>query len=207
MIAVGPFVPGLHVGLVVLGSWFRLAHVFPLDPFAVVGQGTPDADQQAAFQVETLGRERDRVDKLWLVTDDAPLRAEVQAGIGKDTTVLRVPPAALAAWLAPSAGQALESQLYLVDPMGNWMLRTPPDPDPARLKRWEEAMDRVFPDIRPGDRLVGVSIPGREARFYSQERLLGTVPDPDFARAFFAIWLDEKTSEPGLRARMLRLPD
>ena len=36
-------------------------------------------------------------------------------------------------------------------------------------------MDRVFPDIRPGDRLVGVSIPGREARFYSQERLLGTV--------------------------------
>ena len=79
--------------------------------------------------------------------------------------------------------------------------------DPARLKRWEEAMDRVFPDIRPGDRLVGVSIPGREARFYSQERLLGTVPDAEFARAFFAIWLDEKTSEPGLRARMLRLPD
>jgi hypothetical protein len=79
--------------------------------------------------------------------------------------------------------------------------------DPAKLARWEQAMDRVFPDIRPGDRLVGVSIPGREARFYSQERLLGTVPDPEFARAFFAIWLDEKTSEPGLRARMLRLPD
>ena len=79
--------------------------------------------------------------------------------------------------------------------------------DPAKLRRWEEAMHRVFPDIRPGDRLVGVSIPGREARFYSQERLLGTVPDPEFARAFFAIWLDEKTSEPGLRARMLRLPD
>lgn len=75
--------------------------------------------------------------------------------------------------------------------------------DPAKLRRWEEAMDRVFPDIRPGDRLVGVSIPGREARFYSQERLLGTVPDPEFARAFFAIWLDEKTSEPGLRRRML----
>ena len=79
--------------------------------------------------------------------------------------------------------------------------------DPARLRRWEEAMDRVFPDIRPGDRLVGVNIPGREARFYSQDRLLGTVPDPEFARAFFGIWLDEKTSEPALRARMLGLPD
>jgi len=79
--------------------------------------------------------------------------------------------------------------------------------DPARLRRWEEAMDRVFPDIRPGDRLVGVNIPGREARFYSQDRLLGTVPDPEFARAFFGIWLDEKTSEPALRARMLGLAD
>lgn len=79
--------------------------------------------------------------------------------------------------------------------------------DPAKLRRWEEAMDRVFPDIRAGDRLVGVSIPGREARFYSQDRLLGTVPDPEFARAFFAIWLDEKTSEPGLRQRMLGLPE
>lgn len=79
--------------------------------------------------------------------------------------------------------------------------------DPAKLRRWEEAMDRVFPDIRSGDRLVGVSIPGREARFYSQDRLLGTVPDPEFARAFFAIWLDENTSEPGLRLRMLGLPE
>ena len=65
----------------------------------------------------------------------------------------------------------------------------------------------VFPDIRPGDRLVGLSIPGREARFYSQDRLLGAVPDPEFARAFFAIWLDERTSEPKLRARMLRLAE
>jgi len=79
--------------------------------------------------------------------------------------------------------------------------------DPQKLRRWEAEMDRVFPDIRPGDRLVGVSIPGREARFYSQERLLGTVPDPEFARAFFGIWLDERTSEPALRARMLRLPE
>jgi len=77
--------------------------------------------------------------------------------------------------------------------------------DPAKLRRWEEAMERVFPDIRSGDRLVGVNIPGREARFYSQDRLLGTVPDPEFARAFFSIWLDEKTSEPGLRRRMLGL--
>ncbi len=75
--------------------------------------------------------------------------------------------------------------------------------DPAKLARWEAAMDRVFPDIRPGDRLVGVSLPGREARFYSQDRFLGTVADPEFARAFFGIWLDPSTSEPALREQML----
>jgi hypothetical protein len=77
--------------------------------------------------------------------------------------------------------------------------------DPGTLRRWERAMDRVFPDIKPGDRLVGVSLPGREARFYSQDRFLGAVADPEFARAFFAIWLDPGTSEPKLRAQMLRL--
>ncbi len=75
--------------------------------------------------------------------------------------------------------------------------------DEAKLKRWEAAMDKVFPDIKPGDRLVGVLVPGKEARFYSNEKLLGSVQDPEFARAFFGIWLDEKTSEPKLRLKLL----
>jgi hypothetical protein len=79
--------------------------------------------------------------------------------------------------------------------------------DPAKLKRWEEAMNRVFPDISPGDFLVGVSVPGKEARFYGKDGLLGAVADPEFAQAFFGIWLHEKTSEPRLRAQMLKLPE
>jgi len=75
--------------------------------------------------------------------------------------------------------------------------------DEAKLKRWEAEMDRVFPDLKPDDRLVGVSVPDKEARFYSQDRFLGTVQDPEFARAFFGIWLDDKTSEPRLRNKML----
>jgi hypothetical protein len=78
--------------------------------------------------------------------------------------------------------------------------------DEAKLKKWEADMDRVFPDLKPGDRLVGVNVPGKEARFYSQEKFLGTVTDPEFAAAFFGIWLDEKTSQPELRAKLLRLP-
>lgn len=77
--------------------------------------------------------------------------------------------------------------------------------DGRKLARWEEAMRRVFPDIRNGDRLVGVHLPGREARFYNHDRLLGVVPDAEFARAFFDIWLDARTSEPALRKRLLQL--
>ena len=75
--------------------------------------------------------------------------------------------------------------------------------DEPRLARWEKEMSRVFPDIHAGDRLVGVHVPGQEARFYGDKGLLGTVPDAEFARAFFAIWLDERTSEPAMRRQLL----
>lgn len=74
---------------------------------------------------EGLGRDKDRVDWVWLVTDDAPVAAPLQAAI-RGATVLRVPPDAVARWLAPAPGQALNEQLYLVDPMGHWMMRFPP---------------------------------------------------------------------------------
>ena len=37
----------------------------------------------------------------------------------------------MAAWLARGRS-TLERHLYLVDPMGEWMMRFPPDPDPAK---------------------------------------------------------------------------
>jgi hypothetical protein len=85
---------------------------------------------------ETLGRDADRVDKLWLITDGATPRPETLAGVttNTDATVLRVPRPALAAWFEPAAGRALEDHLYIVDPLGNWMMRAPPDAEPAKLK-------------------------------------------------------------------------
>ncbi len=86
---------------------------------------------------EMLGKERDRVDRLWLVTDEgmprAPLMDAAQA-TGALTT-LRVERAALARWLEPASGQALEDHVYIVDPMGQWMMRAPVDADPAKFKR------------------------------------------------------------------------
>ena len=94
---------------------------------------------------EMLGRERDRVDKLWLVTDAAELPPAMRTALAADPSlqVLRVPRDALAAWLQPEAGRALEQHLYLVDPMGEWMMRMPADPDPARVKRDLERLLRA----------------------------------------------------------------
>lgn len=94
---------------------------------------------------ESLGREKERVDKVWLVTDERTPRPEVMQAIsiGTPAAVLRVQRDALAAWLAPAPGQALSQHIYLVDPMGQWMMRVPPDPDAAKLKRDIEKLLRA----------------------------------------------------------------
>ncbi len=76
---------------------------------------------------ESLGKEKDRLDWVWLVTDGAPLPKALEPGL-QQATVLRVDAAALAQWLEPEAGHALSDHLYLVDPMGNWMMRFPARP-------------------------------------------------------------------------------
>ena len=94
---------------------------------------------------ETLGREKDRLDKLWLITDRATPRPEtLQAiAVGAPARVLRVPEAALAQWLQPDQGESLESRMVVVDPMGELMMRVPADPDPGRLKRDIEKLLRA----------------------------------------------------------------
>jgi len=39
--------------------------------------------------------------------------------------------------------------------------------------------------------------------FYSATGYLGAIEDPEFARVFFAIWLDPRTQTPDLRAALL----
>jgi len=95
---------------------------------------------------QMLGRERARVDKIWLVTDGAQPDATLMAGLtqGDDPAqVLRVPRAALESWLAPATGSSLDEHLYVIDPMGEWMMRAPVKPDPQKLKRDLERLLRA----------------------------------------------------------------
>lgn len=77
--------------------------------------------------------------------------------------------------------------------------------DPARLEAWGAQLRQVFPDVGAGDHIVGLYRPDG-AYFYQGERLLGAIGAPGFAAAFFAIWLDGRTSVPELRAALLTRP-
>jgi Chalcone isomerase-like len=72
-----------------------------------------------------------------------------------------------------------------------------------QLAKWSFEMRRAFGDVRAGQRLIGVYLPGRGCRFYVNDQLSREVLDPDFARAFFSIWLDGRTRFPKLRRALL----
>jgi hypothetical protein len=76
--------------------------------------------------------------------------------------------------------------------------------DDATTTRWLQAMQRLFPDVKPGDRITGLHLPGTGARFYLNGRLLGAVDDDAFSRLFFAIWLSPRTSQPAMRETLLQ---
>lgn len=70
-------------------------------------------------------------------------------------------------------------------------------------RNWLAAMQAAFPDVQSGDRITGVHQPGLGARFWFNGQLRATVPDAEFSRLFFGIWLAETTSEPRLRSALL----
>jgi len=113
-----------------------------------VGSGncTEACVQQLYFQRqlrESLGKEKDRLDRVWLISDLQPIPTELLPGL-KDATVLRVPDAELAHWLAPASGHAIGEHLYLVDPLGNWMLRFPARLDIEGAAKAKRDLERLM---------------------------------------------------------------
>lgn len=74
------------------------------------------------------GKDRERVERLWLLTDGDRPRAALRAAI-EGTHI--APAEALAARF-PAAG-AVSDHIYVVDPLGNLMMRYPREPDPSRM--------------------------------------------------------------------------
>lgn len=70
-------------------------------------------------------------------------------------------------------------------------------------QRWQQRMQLVFPNVRAGDRIRAVHRPGTGVSFFHNDKPIGAIEDPEFARAFFGIWLDPRTAKPSLRRELL----
>jgi hypothetical protein len=78
-----------------------------------------------------MGREMQRVTRLWLLTDNVQPSARLLEAI--EGTVVAPRGGIDAANGAFPADGSVTDHIYLVDPLGNLMMRFPRDPDPARV--------------------------------------------------------------------------
>lgn len=72
----------------------------------------------------------------------------------------------------------------------------------AKLEEWQAALQRAFVDVKEGDQLTGVYLPGIGCRFYSRHTLLAEIRDPALAQAFFSIWFDARSKDQNLRKKL-----
>lgn len=80
------------------------------------------------------GKEMERVERVWLILDDQPLASGLMSP-DEGTHLLRVSKAAVQAWLPVEAGGDASQHMYLIDPLGNLMMRFPKDADPSKVKK------------------------------------------------------------------------
>ena len=80
---------------------------------------------------------------MWLVRDNAEVPEAIRPGLS-EATVLRVSQADLEAWLQPALGRGLDDHLYLVDPMGEWMMRFPAPIDRSHAPRIKRDLERLL---------------------------------------------------------------
>ncbi|MBP0627305.1 MULTISPECIES: cytochrome c oxidase subunit I [unclassified Cupriavidus] len=82
------------------------------------------------------GQDRERIVPVWLITDDGKVDERLRAAYNEPyagVRFLRIDRQVAQQWLPAEAGKRAEDTIFLVDPLGNLMMRFPQDPDPKKL--------------------------------------------------------------------------
>ena len=103
------------------GKWIML-QIWTSDCAKACRDKLPAMRQQRLMQ----GKEAERIERVWLVTDAQPLDTMLLREFD-GTRMLRVQAAALAKWLPVEPGAQASDYMYLIDPLGNLMMRFPKD--------------------------------------------------------------------------------
>ncbi len=80
------------------------------------------------------GKEMERIERVWLITDNKPLDTILMREFD-GTNMLRVKADAVRAWLPTEEGTTMSDHIYMIDPLGNLMMRFPKDADPNKIKK------------------------------------------------------------------------
>ncbi len=168
-----------------LGAGPVRANALPMMPMEI-GDALPDARLQGGMRFRWFGLHVYDA-RLWTAT---PLRA--------DDDLASRPYALELAYARRIEGKAIAERS--LDEMKRLEAVSP-----AEAQEWLQAMRVAFPDVAPGDRLVGLHRPGRGVQFLHNGRVTGEVGERRFARLFFGIWLSSASREPALRAQLMGL--
>jgi hypothetical protein len=68
---------------------------------------------------------------------------------------------------------------------------------------WGKELANILPNVEPGQTIAAVYIPKQGTSFFYEGKKISQIQGADFAKAFFGIWLDSKTSAPKLRTELL----
>jgi hypothetical protein len=105
----------------------------------MVGPGAcPETCQKQLFAMRQLrlmqGKEMDRIERVWLITDKAPLDTLVIREFD-GTHMLRADEKAVATWLPADPGTMPADHIYMIDPLGHLMMRFPKDPEFKEVRK------------------------------------------------------------------------
>jgi cytochrome oxidase Cu insertion factor (SCO1/SenC/PrrC family) len=78
----------------------------------------------------TQGKDMDRIERAWLITDDAPVAARLEDNF-RGTWFVRAPAGDVPKRLP--AERAVDEYIYVIDPLGNIVLRYARDAEPAKI--------------------------------------------------------------------------
>ncbi len=163
----------------------------PLGGQAAMGVRTPDA-----FEREQ-GRHRFR---FW---GFEVYEAQLRVTAGFDPQAWELHPLALSLTYA-RAFKGADIARRSIDEIA----RQGPLSDPLR-QRWQARLTELFPDVGPGDTLIGVYRPQTALQLWRRQQhtqWLGETADLELSRRFIGIWLSPQTSEPAMRQALLRSP-
>lgn len=100
--------------------------------------GCPETCQKKLYDMRQLrltqGKDMDRVERVWLITDNEPLDTMLMREY-EGTRLLRAREDLVKAWLPVEEGTAAADHIFMIDPLGNLMMRFPKDADPNKIKK------------------------------------------------------------------------